>query len=98
MDPAWKPITAGLRNWRTQTSDENVERFEAVAGELLNELGYSRSFPRPRPESLEAASKIRNSIAQDLHKLTLAKVPLQTARDGVRPPASTNQARETIER
>jgi hypothetical protein len=75
MNPAWQPITAGLRNWRTQTSEENVERFEAVAGELLDELGYARAFPHPRAEILEGASRIRNLIAQDLHDLTLAKAP-----------------------
>jgi len=98
MNPAWQPITSGLRDWRTQTSEENVERFEAVAGELLDELGYVRAFPCPRPESLEAASRIRNAIASDLHEPTIAKVPLQAARHEVRPPAKTNEAQEAIKR
>jgi len=87
-----------LRNWRTQTSEENVERFEAVAGELLDELGYARAFPRPRPESLEAAARIRNVIASDLHKLTLASVPLPAAHHDVRPTGKTNETQETIKR
>ncbi len=44
---------------------EDVERFEAAAGQLLDELGYPRAVPCPRPEALEHASKIRNSLAQD---------------------------------
>jgi hypothetical protein len=62
---AWLPITPGLRDWRTQMSSEDVERFEAGAGELLDELGYSRAIPLPRPEALEHASRIRNLLAQD---------------------------------
>jgi len=62
---AWLPITPGLRNWRSQMPVEDVERFEAVAGNLLDELGYPRAVPCPRPEALEHASKIRHSIAQD---------------------------------
>jgi hypothetical protein len=98
MNPAWQPITAGLRDWRTQTSEENVERFEAVAGELLDELGYARAFPQPRAEILEGASRIRNLIAQDLQDLTLPKAPLQAACHPVRSPGNTHDVRETIER
>ncbi len=62
---AWLPITPGLRDWRSQMPAEDVERFEAAAGELLNELDYPRAFPRPRPESLESAARIRDLLAQD---------------------------------
>jgi hypothetical protein len=34
------PLTPGLRNWRTQMKPEDVELFEALAGDLLSELGY----------------------------------------------------------
>lgn len=46
-------------------SGEDVERFEAAAGELLEELGYPRAVSSPRPEALEHASKMRDSLAQD---------------------------------
>lgn len=78
-DPAWQPITPGLRNWRSQMTAEDVERFEAVVGELLDELGYPRVVSRLRPESLEGASKIRDLLEGDLHKLTVPKVPIQAA-------------------
>jgi hypothetical protein len=58
-----RPITPGLRDWRTQMSSEHLERFEAAAGELLTELGYVRGFPHPGPESLENASRVRESFA-----------------------------------
>jgi hypothetical protein len=37
---AWRPITPGLRSWREEMAEEDVERFEATAGDLLDELGY----------------------------------------------------------
>ncbi len=44
---------------------EDVERFEAAAGDLLGELGYPRAVPHPRPEALERASRIRGLLARD---------------------------------
>ncbi|HET6624244.1 MAG TPA: sulfotransferase [Gaiellaceae bacterium] len=35
-----QPPTRGVRNWREQMSVEDVRAFEAVAGDLLAELGY----------------------------------------------------------
>lgn len=78
--PAWQPITPGLRDWRSEMAAGDVERFEAVAGELLDDLGYPRAFGRPRPESLESASRIRNLLAQDFQKLALPNVPVRVAR------------------
>ena len=43
---AWLAPTPGLRDWRTQMQDEQIEMFEAVAGETLAALGYERRFPR----------------------------------------------------
>ncbi len=64
-DHPWMPITSGLRNWRTQMTAEDLERFEAAAGGLLDELGYARAVSHPRPESLEHAAKIRKLLAED---------------------------------
>ena len=35
-----EPPRVGVRNWRTEMSRSDVEGFEAVAGDLLYELGY----------------------------------------------------------
>ncbi len=59
------PITAGLRDWRTEMPAEAVERFEAAAGPVLNEFGYPHAVSHPRPELLEHAAKIRESLAAD---------------------------------
>ena len=53
------PITPGLRNWRTDLTADELERFEATAGRLLDELGYSRGVEQLRPESIERAAGIR---------------------------------------
>jgi hypothetical protein len=62
----WRPITAGLRDWREQMSSENLERFEAAAGDLLDELGYPRAAPDPSREKLENATRIRASFVRDV--------------------------------
>ena len=64
---AWLPVTVGLRDWRSQMPDEDVQRFEAAAGGLLDELGYARAVLRLRPESLEHASRIRGLLSRDLN-------------------------------
>ena len=65
---AWLPITSGLRNWRTEMPVKDVERFEAAAGNLLEELGYERSFPRPTPQALEHATRIRKTFSRDVQE------------------------------
>jgi hypothetical protein len=46
-----QPPTAGVRDWRSQMSREDARAFEAIAGDLLAELGYDLLAPparRPR--------------------------------------------------
>jgi hypothetical protein len=62
---AWLPITSGLRDWRTQMPAEDLERFEAAAGDLLEELGYPRARPHPPEETLAWAVRIRESFTRD---------------------------------
>jgi hypothetical protein len=59
-----KPITRGLRDWRTQMSLKNVERFEAAAGVLLEELGYERACPRVVPIAQEHAATVRTTLTK----------------------------------
>ncbi|MGI8823935.1 MAG: sulfotransferase family protein [Acidimicrobiia bacterium] len=35
-----QPITKGMRDWRNEMAPADVIRFEAIAGDLLGELGY----------------------------------------------------------
>jgi hypothetical protein len=65
-DHPWGPVVAGLRDWRTQMPPEDVERFEAAAGALLDELGYPRACPRPRPAAVRHAEQMRELFTGDL--------------------------------
>lgn len=56
---AWLPPTQGLRDWRTRMSERNLELFEALAGDMLSELGYERDAGSPSPEVVAAADHIR---------------------------------------
>jgi hypothetical protein len=56
---AWLPATAGLRDWRRQMPATDIERFEAAAGDLLDELGYKRAYPNPPAELLARAARMR---------------------------------------
>jgi hypothetical protein len=60
-----RPITPGLRDWRSQMTEEDVEKFEAATGGLLNELTYPRAFPRSRYERLQHASRVRHLFVLD---------------------------------
>jgi Sulfotransferase family len=42
-----EPPRPGARDWRTELEPRDAERFEAIAGPLLEELGYPRAHPRP---------------------------------------------------
>ncbi len=41
---AWRSPTPGVRDWRTQLDPRSRELFEALAGDLLSELGYECQF------------------------------------------------------
>ncbi len=69
-----RPITGGLRDWRSQMPREDLEKFEAAAGGLLDEMGYVRAFPRLRPKRLEDASKIRESFVLNASRPVVEKV------------------------
>lgn len=49
-----------VRSWKTDMPPEHIEIFEAVAGDVLSELGFERRYPSP---SLSARLKARAGIA-----------------------------------
>jgi hypothetical protein len=62
-----RPPTRGLRNWRKELKPETVERVEAIAGDLLTELGYERAFPSP-----SRVAKTRAAVAMAVARARLA--------------------------
>lgn len=57
---AWLPLTPGLRDWRSQMPREDLERFEAAAGETLAEFGFERAAAVPSPAALRHAALLRS--------------------------------------
>jgi hypothetical protein len=55
---AWLPLTPGLRDWSSQMPAVDLERIEAAAGDLLEELGYPRGVSHPRPETVALTASI----------------------------------------
>jgi hypothetical protein len=75
-----QPPTPGLRDWRSQMSREDVLAFEAIAGDLLADLGYElldANFARPGPRSALALAWYRarmaawNAAAHAMHRSPL---------------------------
>jgi hypothetical protein len=56
------PPTSGLRDWRRQMAPHDVEVFEAIAGPLLNELGYERGTPRLSLSARGRAARARAMV------------------------------------
>jgi hypothetical protein len=67
----WMPPTRGLRDWRSQMDAEQLGRFEAVAGDLLEELGYRRGAPPSGSEALDGAARLRARFSRDVLSLGL---------------------------
>lgn len=53
------PITAGLRNWRTEMTSAELGRFEAAAGPFLDELRYERGVQHTQAKDRDEAARIR---------------------------------------
>jgi trimethylamine:corrinoid methyltransferase-like protein len=58
----WLPPTAGLRDWRTQLSAEDVERIEVAVDDLLAELGYESRCDRCTPAARERVARIHEAF------------------------------------
>jgi hypothetical protein len=63
----WLPPTAGLRDWRTQLAAGDVERIEAVAGDLLGDLGYATRFERCTAATRARVAELRETFTRQLH-------------------------------
>jgi hypothetical protein len=62
----WLPPTPGMKDRHSVLSIEEIGRFEAAAGDLLDELGYARPVPRPSPRILGDVSEVRERFVRDV--------------------------------
>ena len=58
-----EPPALPSRSWRDRMSPAQAELFEAVAGDLLADLGYERAHPRPSAVARARASVNRAALA-----------------------------------
>ena len=54
---AWLPPNPGLRDWRTQMAERDVELFETIAGDFLYALGYKRGVSTISPKMATVAER-----------------------------------------
>lgn len=69
-----RPPTSGLRDWRRDMAQSDVDVFEAIAGSLLDELGYERGGRSG------AVSKLRAGLASTAEAARAARRRLAGAR------------------
>ena len=62
----YDPPTKGLRDWRTQMTPADIELFDALAGDVLDDLGYERA-DSVGPAARSAARRYR--AADRAHRL-----------------------------
>jgi hypothetical protein len=59
-----RPLTPGIRNWRSEMSPVDAAGFEDVAGELLGALGYDLATGPARSPSLQARARLASYRAR----------------------------------
>ncbi|NNM26789.1 MAG: sulfotransferase [Phycisphaerales bacterium] len=64
---AWRPVTAGIRDWRTDMASDDVVAFEAIVGDLLDELDLPRAAADIPSSRLEHAAAMRDAFKKDPH-------------------------------
>lgn len=76
----FSPPIPGMRDWRTQMAPGDVGAFEAIAGVLLDELGYERNSPPTEPPThetlralVEEAERSRQALARTRWKLRVMR-------------------------
>ena len=61
---AWLPPTAGIRDWRRELAPHDIEKFEAIAGDLLDALAYERGCGRPSEAAMRHAAHMRERFCR----------------------------------
>ena len=62
---AWLAPTAGLRDWRRDMDSADAELFEALVGNVLDDLGYQRVFPEVSPAATARAAEFRDAWSSE---------------------------------
>jgi hypothetical protein len=69
-----QPPVRDARSWRKEMRGEDAELFEAIAGDLLTELGYERAHPSPGRAARAAAERAAYTARLGVWRTTLPLV------------------------
>ncbi len=69
-----QPPVRDVRAWRQEMRPQDAELFEAIAGDLLAELGYERAHPQPGRRARAAAERASYAARRGLWSHTLPLV------------------------
>lgn len=71
-----EPPKQRLRDWRVQMDEDDLATFEAVAGDLLTELGYEASGLRPsiRIRARALGVRLDGTTRRQVHRLSTSRV------------------------
>lgn len=76
---AWFPPTSGLRDWRHEMDARDLELFEALAGDQLEELGYERATTRIPPAIASVADRCRVEWEAEMARRAAKRARLREA-------------------
>jgi hypothetical protein len=65
---AWLPAQPGLRDWRAQMSRRDLQLFEALAGDLLADLGYELATSGIPPSVRGVARRCQDRWAEEMDR------------------------------
>jgi hypothetical protein len=65
---AWLPVTRGLRTWEKEMRSDDLLRFEAATGDLLEELGYPLAAQPVSEAARDRAARFREAFADHAHR------------------------------
>jgi hypothetical protein len=73
----WLPPTGGLRDWRVELSQRDLELFEALAGDQLADLGYERATaPSDSPDIGAVAARCQLWWATEVEHRIAPETPV----------------------
>lgn len=64
---AWLPATKGIRDWRVSMHHDDLELFEALAGESLRDFGYDLHFETTSAATEKLATRYRDLWYEETH-------------------------------
>ena len=62
---AWLPATSGVRDWRVSMGEEDLELFEALAGDCLEDFGYELRHTQISEQTRAKAERLQHKWLEE---------------------------------